>query len=106
MSGHPAIRDDGSGGCIVAVKAVPGSSRDVVAGLLGDRIKVRVAAAPEGGKANVSIGALLAEALGISKRNVVLAHGAASAEKSFRVEGLTATEAARRLGDHRPAAEA
>jgi uncharacterized protein len=106
LSGHPAIRDDGSGGCIVAVKAVPGSSRDVVAGLLGDRLKIRVAAAPEGGKANASITALLAEALGVPKRSLLLAHGAASAEKSFRVEGLTSAEAARRLGGHRRAAEA
>jgi uncharacterized protein (TIGR00251 family) len=43
------------GGVEVRLKVVPGASRSAVAGLLGDRLKVRIAAPPEGGKANQAI---------------------------------------------------
>ena len=39
-------------GCLIRLKVVPGSSRDAIAGILGGRLKVKVAAAPEDGKAN------------------------------------------------------
>ncbi|CAN0557360.1 unnamed protein product, partial [Laminaria digitata] len=45
------------------LKAVPGASRDSIAGILGDRLKVRVSAAPEGGRANTAIVKLLAKSL-------------------------------------------
>ena len=38
-------------GTRVRVKVVPGASRTKVVGVLGDRLKVAVAAPPEGGKA-------------------------------------------------------
>lgn len=75
---------------LLRVKAVPGASRDALAGRLGDRLKVRVAAAPEGGKANEAICALVARALGVKPRQVSVAAGHASAEKTLRVEGYAA----------------
>jgi len=50
---------------LIAVKAVPGAARDEIAGLLGERLKVRVAAPPEDGKANEAICRVLAAALGL-----------------------------------------
>lgn len=43
------------GGCEIRLKVVPGASRSGVAGALGDRLKVRVSAPPEGGKANRAV---------------------------------------------------
>lgn len=83
---HPA---DQPPDCVhVRVKAVPGASRDAIAGVLGDRLKVRVAAPPEGGKANRAIAALLAKSLSLRGSDVQLLSGTASAEKVFRIEGL------------------
>lgn len=46
-------------GCEVRLKVVPGASRSGLAGVLGDRLKVRVAAPPEGGKANRAVEELI-----------------------------------------------
>lgn len=81
-SGRPAV--------LIAVKAVPGASRDAVAGRLGERLKVRVAAPPEGGKANKAICALLAAELGVRASDAEVVQGHGRAEKVVRVAGVTA----------------
>ncbi len=72
---------------LVRVKAVPGASRSNIAGPLGDRLKVRVAAPPEGGKANAAICELLAAAIGVPARTASVASGPARAEKIVRLQG-------------------
>ncbi len=37
---------------LIGVKAVPGATRNENAGVVGDRLNIRISAAPEGGKAN------------------------------------------------------
>ncbi|MEZ6234912.1 MAG: DUF167 domain-containing protein [Phycisphaerales bacterium] len=87
------IVPDPAGGVRLHVKAVPGASRDQVAGVLGDRLKVRVAAPPEGGKANKAICALIARALGVKPGDVELVAGHTSPEKTLRVLGVTMDQA-------------
>lgn len=72
----------------LAIKVVPGASRTEVAGVLGDRLKVRVAAPPEGGKANRALVEVLSRWLGV--RDVEIVAGHSSAEKTVRVSGLSA----------------
>ncbi len=76
----------------ILVKAVPGSSRNQVVGRLGDRLKVKVAAAPEDGRANKAICRLIADAVGVSASRVTILAGHGSAEKVIRVEGRRASE--------------
>ena len=92
------VREDGAGGVLIAVKAVPGAKRDEIAGVLGARVKVRVSAPPEGGKANAAICAVLAKALGVKKRAVTIHSGHGSAEKVVRVAGVTVAAVAAALG--------
>ncbi len=80
------------GGSAVAVKAVPGSSRDRVVGVLGDCLKVATSAAPEKGKANAAIARTLAAALGVDRRQVELVSGATSPRKEFLVAGLSVAQ--------------
>jgi uncharacterized protein (TIGR00251 family) len=75
---------------LIRVKAVPGASRDEVAGTVGDRLKVRVTAAPEGGKANRAICRVVAAALGVKPGRVSVQRGHASFEKTLRITGCDA----------------
>lgn len=70
------------------IKAVPGASRDAVAGMLGERLKVRVSAPPEGGKANKAICALIARELGLKPAQVEVAAGHANPEKTLHLHGI------------------
>ena len=81
---------DADGGAVIAVKAVPGSSRERIVGPLGDCLKIATAAPAEKGKANAAIAKLLAGALGLEKRRVELLAGATSPRKEFRLGGLSA----------------
>jgi hypothetical protein len=58
-----------------------------VAGVLGQRLKVRVAAPAEAGKANRAVVRLLKDWLGV--RDVEIVAGSSSAEKTVRVGGLS-----------------
>jgi uncharacterized protein (TIGR00251 family) len=80
------IRADGKD-VLLAVKVVPGASRTRVAGVLGDRLKVAVAAAPEKGKANAALTAYLAKTCGLNKRDVLVESGETSPLKSVRFRG-------------------
>lgn len=84
-------------GCRLKVKVVRGASRTEVVGRLGEALKVRVAAPPEGGQANRAILALLAERLGLPAADVTLVSGAAAPAKVVALRGLTAAQAWARL---------
>ena len=82
------IRED-PGGVVVAVKVVPGASRDKVTGALGDALKVTTAAAAEKGKANAAVAKILAKALGVDRRNVKLVSGQTNPRKELRIAGAS-----------------
>jgi len=82
-----------------AVRAQPKASRDGVAGLHGDRLKVAVTAPPSGGKANRALARVLARALGVRPSAVAVVAGERSREKTIRISGLSIEEARRRLAD-------
>jgi len=84
----PYFRKDGDGSWLLDVKAVPGAKRDEIAGPLGARLKIRVAAPPEGGKANKAIRSLIADQVGCRTRDVELVSGETSAEKTFRIRNV------------------
>ncbi len=84
-------------GCRLKVKAVPGASRSEIVGKLGEALKIRVAAPPEGGKANREIVALVAAKLGLSLNCVAVLSGQSSPAKVLSVEGLSAEDAWARL---------
>ncbi|MGD0770743.1 MAG: DUF167 domain-containing protein [Tepidisphaeraceae bacterium] len=86
-----------SGGSALAVKVVPGSSRNRVAGEYAGGIKVNVTQPPEGGAANRAVIALLAELLEIPAACIRISHGQTSARKEVIITGLPAEVIASRL---------
>lgn len=65
---------------------------------MGERLKVKVAAPPEGGRANESVCRLLAGALGIGARDVVVVSGEHTPSKVVEVTGIDAARAREILG--------
>ena len=88
-----------TGGPLVHVhlKVVPGASRAGLAGLYGDRLKVRVTAPAESGKANKAVLALLAEALGVAVQQLRVVRGASNPLKTVAVAGVDVADVERRL---------
>lgn len=81
----------------VHLRVSPGAGRSEIVGRYGDAWRVRVAAAPERGKANASVVELLAGSLGLARPAVRVVAGQASRNKVVEVDGLTLDEAERRL---------
>ena len=79
------------------LRVAPGAARAAIVGRHGDAWKVRVAAAPEHGKANGAVLALLADTLAIPRSSVSLVSGGASRDKIVELTGLEPSEIDRRL---------
>ena len=67
----------------ITVKAVPGSSKTEFAGVNEGRLRVRVAAAPEDGKANAELISFIAKSAGCPKKDVNITHGEKSRLKTI-----------------------
>lgn len=76
----------------LAIKVVPGSSRDEIAGKLGDAVKIKVMAAPEGGQANRAVIDLLAEALELPTYRIKLLRGHYDSRKLIQISGMSQAE--------------
>jgi len=76
-----------AGGWTLAVHVQPGARRSEVAGLHGDRLKVRIAAPALDGRANDALVAFIAGALGLPKARVAVVKGERSREKLLGVSG-------------------
>jgi len=83
-------------GWSLAVHVQPGAKRSGVAGLHGDRLKIRIAAPALDGRANEALVAFVAERLGVPRRNVSVVSGERSRDKLVAVAGDC--EPARLLG--------
>lgn len=71
-----------------SVKVVPGSSRDTIAGVLGDKLKIKTSAPPEKGKANKSVIKILSNTLNISIEDIDIVKGTTSPIKELMISGL------------------
>lgn len=79
------------------LKVVPGASRDAIAEVIGERLKVRVTTPPESGRANRAVAALLARPLGVPASALRVVRGHRTARKTLEVRGIEADEVRRRL---------
>jgi uncharacterized protein (TIGR00251 family) len=79
-------------GVLLPVQAHAGARRNGVLGVRNGMLRVAVTAAPEKGKANQAIVAVLSEALGVAKSSIELVSGATSAKKQFLLVGRMVDE--------------
>ncbi|MGZ4352150.1 MAG: DUF167 domain-containing protein [Gaiellaceae bacterium] len=79
------------------LRVAPGARRSEIVGRHGEGWKVRVAAAPEGGRANAALCRLLAETLALPKQAVSVVSGHGSRDKLVQLAGIGPEETERRL---------
>ncbi len=80
------------------LRVQPGARRTEIVGFQGQRLRIRVVAPPERGRANEAAIELLAQALGVPKSRVRLAKGAASRDKLLVIDGMDEGAVRQRLG--------
>ena len=81
----------------VAVRVHPGASRELVSLLPDGSLDVRLRARPVEGQANARLVELLADRLGLRKRDVEVVSGVRSRQKVVRIGLASAEELGRRL---------
>jgi uncharacterized protein len=79
------------------LRVSPGANRAGVLGRFGPSWKVRVTAAPDGGRANEAIVRLLAETLSVPRDAVKLVSGRGARDKIVELTGIDADLVERRL---------
>lgn len=73
---------------VLQIHAVPNAKRTEVVGLLGDSLKIKIQAVPEGGRANRELEKFIAGTLNLNRRAVVVETGTAAREKRLRIFGI------------------
>jgi uncharacterized protein (TIGR00251 family) len=73
-------------GIYLKVKVIPKSSRNGVIGLMGDRIKVSVKAAPQNGEANEAVRDVVSDFFGLKKNACIITAGHKTSHKTVFVE--------------------
>ena len=82
---------------ILRVHIVPNAKSDIVAGMHGDAVKIKLKAPAVEGKANAALVRFLAERMKLPLRAIVLQSGHKSRDKLIRIDGLGEQEARTRL---------
>jgi uncharacterized protein (TIGR00251 family) len=82
----PAGRRDGTD-LVLDVRVQPRAARSEIAGLHGQRLRIRLQAPPVDGKANAALVEFVAEAFGIPRTRVTIEHGQAGRDKRLRLQG-------------------
>jgi uncharacterized protein (TIGR00251 family) len=73
----------------IAVKVAAGAANSAISGWRDQCLRVRLGTAPERGKANAALVALLAQSPGVSKSAIIIVKGQKSAHKILEVTGLS-----------------
>jgi len=84
-------------GTILPVRAHAGARRNELKGVQAGALQVAVTQAPEKGKANKAIIALLADQLGLRKSQIELIAGETSPQKRFLIRGVEPATLAERI---------
>jgi uncharacterized protein (TIGR00251 family) len=85
-------------GVVFKVRVQPRSSKNQIAGLFDDALKIRLTAPPVEGEANEACCAFLAKVLEVPRSQVKIAAGQSSRNKMVSVEGVSREQVLKALG--------
>jgi len=87
------------GGCIfINIHLQPRASKNEIAGIHGESIKLRLTSPPVDGAANSHVIEFLARKLGVQKSKITIVSGEKSRHKTLKVAGISLEEAVTALG--------
>ena len=88
------MREAKTGACVLTLAVQPNARQTEVVGLFEGALRVKLAAPPIDGQANLALTAWLAKELGLPKRAVSLRRGAAARHKQVDIDApLAAVQA-------------
>ena len=88
----PACRRDGAD-LVLDVRVQPRAATSELAGLYGERLRIRLQAPPIDGKANAALVEFVAGLFDIPRARVTIEHGLAGRDKRVRLQGVTSVPA-------------
>jgi len=71
---------------ILSVHVLPRSSHPGIVGVHGDKLKVKITAAPVDGKANADLCKLFSKVFGVAKSRIIIRSGESSRNKSLCIQ--------------------
>ena len=87
------------GGCIfINIHLQPRASKNEIAGIHGESIKLRLTSPPVDGAANSPAIEFFAKKLGVQKSKITIVSGEKSRHKTLKVAGISLEEAVTALG--------
>lgn len=93
MAGKATVQPEAT----LSVRVQPRASRNEVAGLVGETLKIKLTAPPVEGEANAACLKFLAKLLDLAPSRLAIIRGDRSRNKVVRITGLTQTEVTARL---------
>jgi uncharacterized protein (TIGR00251 family) len=91
------VRDTAQGAQF-ALRVQPRASRNAIAGVMGEAVKLAITAPPVDGKANQAVVEYLAELFQVSKSSIAIVSGETGRNKLIAVRGLNADQVRKALG--------
>jgi len=91
------IRDTAQGAQFV-LRVQPRSSRNAIAGVIGDAVKLAITAPPVDGKANQAVIDFLAKLFSVPKSSITILSGETGRNKLIAVRSLSAEQVRKALG--------
>lgn len=76
-------------GLSIAVRVVPGARKSEIAGLMGDRLRIRLQAPAVEGKANVELQRFVAVVFGVRRSAVTILRGEHARDKTILIRGIS-----------------
>lgn len=91
------VRDTAQGAQF-ALRVQPRASRNAIAGVIGDAVKLAITAPPVDGKANQAVIEFLSDLFRVAKSSIVIVSGETGRNKLIAVRGLSAEQVRKALG--------
>jgi hypothetical protein len=93
----PACVREVPGGTRLQLRVIPNAVKPGIAGLVGERLKIKLRRPAQDGRANTELLELLADRLGCRLSQVTIVHGETARQKVVEIRGLSPAVVARQL---------